>query len=61
MAQDLLAAVALLLVLEGLLPALRPALWRNAVEQLAELSDAWVRRAGIAMLLVGGLLFHMVR
>lgn len=61
MAQDLLAAVALLLVLEGLLPALQPALWRNAVEQLAELSDAWVRRAGIAMLLVGGLLFHMVR
>ncbi|PKL96057.1 MAG: DUF2065 domain-containing protein [Gammaproteobacteria bacterium HGW-Gammaproteobacteria-8] len=61
MAQDLLVAFALVLVLEGLLPALRPGTWRQTVEQLANLPDAWIRRVGIGMLVAGGLLFHLVR
>lgn len=61
MGQDLLLALALVLVLEGLLPALRPDAWRNAVEQLATLPDASIRRVGIVMLIAGGLLFQLVR
>ena len=61
MAQDLLVALALLLVLEGLLPALNPGGWRRAVEQLAQLPDVWIRRVGIAMVVSGALLFHLVR
>jgi uncharacterized protein YjeT (DUF2065 family) len=61
MAQDLLVALALVLVLEGLLPALRPDAWRTAVEQLATLPDAAIRRVGIGMLIAGGLLFQLVR
>lgn len=58
---DLLLAFALVLVLEGLLPALNPAGWRRAVEQLSALSDNAIRRFGIVMIVAGSLLFHLVR
>lgn len=60
MAQDLLVALALVLVLEGLLPALHPSAWRRAVEQLAELPDAWIRGFGIALLALGALIFLLL-
>jgi len=59
--QDLLLALALVMVLEGLLPALNPAGWRRAVEQLATLPDATIRQVGIGLLVAGALLFHFVR
>ena len=61
MAQDLVVAFALVLVLEGLLRALRPDAWRRAVEQFATLPDASIRRVGIVMLLIGGVIFQLVR
>lgn len=61
MLDDLLLAFALVLVLEGLLPALSPDGWRRAVQQLAELPDASIRRFGIVMIGVGALLFHLMR
>jgi len=61
MLEDLLLAVALVMVLEGLLPALNPASWRRAVEQLAALPDRTIRRLGVAMVIAGALLFHLVR
>lgn len=61
MVEDLLVALALVLVLEGLLPALNPRRWRGAMEQLGSLSDRVIRRFGIVMIVVGALLFHLVR
>ncbi|HKL53961.1 MAG TPA: DUF2065 domain-containing protein [Wenzhouxiangellaceae bacterium] len=61
MAGDLLLAFALVLVLEGLLPALNPDAWRRAVAQLAALPDRAIRRFGIVMVVAGALLFHLVR
>lgn len=61
MISDLLVALALVLVLEGLLPALNPRGWRNAMEQLARLSDRVIRRFGIVMIVAGALLFHLLR
>lgn len=58
---DLLLAFALVLVLEGLLPALNPDGWRRAVEQLGALPDYAIRRFGIVMIVAGALLFHLVR
>jgi uncharacterized protein YjeT (DUF2065 family) len=57
MLQDLLLAVGLLLVLEGLLPALNPRGWRSAMEQLGTLSDSAIRSTGIGMIVAGGLIF----
>ena len=44
MLEDLLVAMALVLILEGLLPALNPRGWRRAMEQLGTLSDRAIRR-----------------
>ena len=61
MLKDLLVAVALVLVLEGLLPALNPRGWRRAVEQLSAISDRAIRRFGVVMIVLGALLFHLIR
>lgn len=61
MLDDLLVAFALVLVLEGLMPALHPRGWRNAMEQLGTLPDRLIRRFGIVMVAAGALLFHLAR
>ncbi|MBL39248.1 MAG: DUF2065 domain-containing protein [Xanthomonadales bacterium] len=61
MLEDLLLAFALVMVLEGLLPALNPGSWRRAMGQLAALPDRVIRRFGIVMIAIGALFFHLVR
>ncbi|RMD68668.1 MAG: DUF2065 family protein [Gammaproteobacteria bacterium] len=61
MGRDLWAAVALMLVLEGILPFAHPALWRRMVLEMARLSDAALRMAGLASMLAGLLLLALVR
>ncbi|MCW5604491.1 MAG: DUF2065 domain-containing protein [Burkholderiales bacterium] len=53
MADSLLAAVALMLVIEGLLPFLLPAAWRDTFRRLIELSDGQLRFIGLASMLAG--------
>ena len=61
MAEDLLAALALVLVIEGLLPALSPHNYRQAVENIARTGDATLRGAGLAAMVVGALLVWLIR
>jgi uncharacterized protein len=49
----LLAAVALVLVFEGLLPFAAPALWRDTFRRMIELSDGQLRFMGIMSLGAG--------
>ncbi|MEM8984516.1 MAG: DUF2065 domain-containing protein [Pseudomonadota bacterium] len=58
---DLLAAFALYLVLEGLLPFANPTAWREAVTLMAQQSDGWLRCAGLISMLVGVVLLFFVR
>ncbi len=51
----LLSALALTMVLEGVLPFASPRHWRKAFEQAARLSDGQLRLFGLASML-GGLL-----
>jgi uncharacterized protein YjeT (DUF2065 family) len=46
-------ALALMLVLEGLLPFLAPATWREMFRRLLELSDGQIRFIGLALILSG--------
>ncbi|KGE05189.1 DUF2065 domain-containing protein [Pseudohaliea rubra] len=51
-------AVALVLVLEGVLPFLSPARWRSMVVLVAQLDDRAIRRFGFGSMLLGlGLLY----
>jgi uncharacterized protein YjeT (DUF2065 family) len=58
---DLLAALALMLVLEGLLPFLNPAGWRRVFTQLAQSSDRELRVGGLVCMGLGLVLLFFVR
>ena len=58
---DLLAAVSILLVLEGLLPFLNPTATRRVFEQLARMSGRELRVAGLISMLAGMVLLFFVR
>ena len=55
----LLMAVALMLVIEGLLPFLLPAIWRQTFRRLTEMSDGQIRFVGLSSMLVGLLLLFL--
>ena len=56
---NLMAAFALMLVLEGLLPLLSPAAWRQTFRRMIELKDGQLRFVGLASML-GGLLLILI-
>ena len=49
----LLGGVALMLVLEGLLPFLSPSRWRSVFERATRLSDGQIRFFGLSSMLIG--------
>jgi uncharacterized protein YjeT (DUF2065 family) len=57
----LLTAVALMLIIEGVLPFLLPGLWRDTFRKLTELSDGQIRFVGLTSMLAGLLLLYLVR
>jgi hypothetical protein len=60
-AESLLAALALVLVVEGLLPFLAPRLWRESFRKLVELSDGQLRFIGLVSIAVGLIGFWLIR
>jgi uncharacterized protein YjeT (DUF2065 family) len=57
---SLLAAFALVLVVEGVLPFLAPRLWRESFRKLVELSDGQLRFIGLASMVAGLVGFWLV-
>lgn len=51
-----LGALALMLVLEGLLPFLSPTTWRQVFERAVRMSDGQIRFLGLTSMLIGLLL-----
>lgn len=60
MSGSLWAAFALMLVLEGILPFLMPALWRDTFRRLTEMTDGQIRFVGLTAMLAGLLLLVLV-
>lgn len=61
MSQDLLAALCLVLVLEGLFLLGAPAAWKRMAEQMQGLPERSLRRYGAVMAGLGLLLLQFVR
>ena len=57
---DLLTAIGLLLVIEGILPFAAPAMWREGFSRMLELSDGQLRFIGAASMLGGVFLLMML-
>ena len=53
-------ALALMLVLEGLLPLLAPAQWREMFRRVLALSDGQIRFIGLALVGGGALLYMLL-
>ena len=53
MPETFLAACALVLVLEGLLPLVAPRAWRDAFRRLTDLSDGQLRFIGLISIVIG--------
>ncbi|MGZ8984001.1 MAG: DUF2065 domain-containing protein [Methylotenera sp.] len=56
---NLLTALGLMLVLEGLLPLLLPQAWRDTFKRMIELKDGQLRFVGL-MSVVGGLVLILL-
>ena len=61
MRNTLLTALALMLVIEGVLPFLVPGMWRETFRKLTEMSDGQIRFIGLTSMLAGLLLLYFVR
>lgn len=58
---DLFAACALVLVVEGMLPFLKPERWRRFINTMTRQSDQALRIMGLASMLLGVVLLYTVR
>ena len=61
MSTSLLVAFALMLLLEGVMPFLAPAAWRETFRRLTQLTDGQIRFLGLASMLVGLILLLVFR
>ena len=61
MLNTLLLAVALMLVIEGLLPFVAPRVWRETFRRVTELTDGQIRFIGLSSMLVGVVLLTVFR
>lgn len=59
--ETLLAAIALVFVLEGVIPFLYPDKWRNLVARLAEINDRQLRIMGLMSMLLGISILYFVK
>jgi len=53
MYKTLLAAIALMLVIEGVLPFAAPRVWRDTFRRVTEMSDGQIRFIGLSSMLAG--------
>lgn len=58
---EILTAVALVLVIEGMLPFVRPGRYKQLVAQIIRLSDNQLRTFGLAAMIIGIVLLFIVR
>jgi uncharacterized protein YjeT (DUF2065 family) len=58
---EILTAVALVLVIEGLLPFAAPSRYRQMVAEIVRLGDNHIRTVGLVLIVVGLVMLFVVR
>lgn len=61
MGLELWLALALVLVLEGVLPALSPATYRKVMLSIAQMDNRAIRSGGLVLMVVGAVLVYWLR
>jgi hypothetical protein len=57
----LLSAIALVFVIEGIMPFLNPAIWRRTLLSISEMENGSLRIMGFISMIFGILLLYLVR
>ena len=60
-ATTFLMALALMLILEGVLPFIAPNLWRDTFRRITQMNDGQIRFIGLSSMVVGVLLLLWAR
>lgn len=60
MGSDILTALALVLIIEGLLPGIAPSVWMKVMKDAARMGPQGIRIAGIISMLSGALLLYIL-
>ena len=58
--QVLPAAIALVLIIEGLMPFISPDRWRNMLEVVSKMDDRVIRNIGLGSMLLGVAILYWV-
>jgi len=59
--KEILTALALVFVIEGMLPFISPAKYRQMVAEISQLRDSQIRNIGLVVMIIGLLVLFMVR
>ncbi|MCZ6667388.1 MAG: DUF2065 domain-containing protein [Gammaproteobacteria bacterium] len=58
---DLLAALALVMIIEGLIPFISPRGYKNTMQQLTAMPESTLRNIGFGLILCGVVFLYLVR
>ena len=58
---DLLAAFALVMIIEGIIPFVSPQGYKNTMQQLTAMPETTLRSIGFGLMLVGAVSLYLVR
>ena len=58
---DLLAALALVMIIEGIVPFISPRGYKNTMQQLTSMPESTLRGIGLGMMLCGVVFLYLVR
>jgi len=58
---EILTALALVFILEGMLPFMSPSKYRRMVMEIAQLKDGHIRNIGLVVMIAGLILLFVVR
>jgi uncharacterized protein YjeT (DUF2065 family) len=59
--QDILTAISLYLIIEGMIPFIRPDMFRQAVLRIAQMDDNSLRLTGLTVASIGIIMLYIVR
>lgn len=60
MSTEILTALALILMIEGVMPGLFPTAWRKALRSFSEMDDRKIRWIGLGSMLAGAVLLSFL-
>ncbi|MDH5181252.1 MAG: DUF2065 domain-containing protein [Gammaproteobacteria bacterium] len=59
--QEILGALALVMVIEGILPSLNPRAFRRTMHMMTEMDDRFLRTWGLSIMTIGAVLLYFVK